>query len=237
MPGATVSVSASFTDAGHNDTHTCAIDWGDGSPADTGTVSESNGSGTCSGSHTYAASASGSRTITVSVTDDDGATGQAMVGITVSSARSLKQDALARTNALIPGASKADSDKLKQVANEITQSLDPTRWGADGNHLNEMKGQEVFDHEKKAVTKLMELLKGNTIPDSSLQPIIDDLLNADLLLAQTEIADAVAGHGNAMKINEANAELAKAADERSKGHYDMAVDHYKHAWEHARDAF
>ena len=30
------------------------------------------------------------------------ATGQAMVGITVSSARSLKQDALARTNALIP---------------------------------------------------------------------------------------------------------------------------------------
>lgn len=29
----------------------------------------------------------------------------------------------------------------------------------------------------------------------------------------------------------------KRASERSKGHYDMAIDHYKHAWEHATDAF
>jgi hypothetical protein len=245
QPGTPVSLSASFTDAGHNDTHTCTIDWGDGSPADTGTVTESNGSGTCDGSHTY--SASGSQTITVSVIDDDGATGQAMVDIVVSSARSLKQDALARTNALIPGAGKPDSDKLKQAAKEITTSLDPTRWGADDNHVSQMKGQEVFDHEKNAARRLMDLLKPPppppphppappTIPASSIQPIIDDLVNADVLLAQTEIADAVAAHGNAMKINQARDELTKAADERSKGHFDAAIDHYKHAWEHARDA-
>jgi hypothetical protein len=237
QPGTPVSVSASFTDAGHNDTHTCTIDWGDGSPVSTGTVSESNGSGTCTGSHTYTTAGSGSRTITVRVTDDDGATGQDTVGIAVSSARSLKQDALARTNALIPGASKPDSDKLKQAANEITQSLVPTRWGADDNHVSETKGQEVFDHEKAAVKPLMDLLKGTSIPDASLQPIIDDLMNADQIIAQTEIDDAIAAHGNAMKIHDAQVELGKAASERSMGHFDAAVDHYKHAWEHARDAF
>ena len=116
-------------------------------------------------------------------------------------------------------------------------SLDPSRWGVDDNHVSETKGQEVFDHEKKAVAKLMELLKGTTIPDSSLQPIMDDRLNADRLIAQTEIGDAIAAHGNAMKISQAQAELAKAETERSNGHFDMAVDHYKHASEHARDAF
>ena len=237
LPGSTIPLSASFTDAGRNDTHTCTIDWGDGSPVDTGTVSESNGSGTCTGSHAYAVSSSGSRTITVRVTDDDGATGQATATISVFSARSLKQDAIDRANALVPGARKPDADKLNDVVKEITTSLDPSRWGVDDNHVSEKKGQEVFDHEKKAVTKLMELLKGNTIPDASIQPIIDDLLNADLFIAQTEIDDATAAHGNATKIAQAQDELAKAADERSKGNYDKAVDHYKHAWEHARDAF
>jgi hypothetical protein len=237
LPGQTVSVSASFTDAGTNDTHTCSIDWGDGTPATAGTVTESNGSGTCTGSHTYAMSAFGSRTITVSVTDDDGATGQDTVGITVSSAKALKQDALARTNALIPGASKPDQDKLKAAANEITLSLAPTRWGADDNHVSETKGQEVFDHEKNAMAKLVDLHHGTTIPDSSLQPIIDDLLNADQIIAQTEINDAVAAHGDATKISQANVELSKAATERANGHYSEAIDHYKHAWEHARDAF
>ena len=46
--GPTVSVSASFTDAGANDTHTCQIDWGD-TASTSGTIS----AGVCSGSHTY----------------------------------------------------------------------------------------------------------------------------------------------------------------------------------------
>jgi hypothetical protein len=237
LPGATIPLSASFTDAGSNDTHTCTIDWGDGSTVDPGTVSESSGSGTCTGSHAYAVSSSGSRTITVRVTDDDGATGQATATLSIFSARSLKQDAIDRANALIPGARKPDADKLNDVVGEITASLDPSRWGVDDNHVSETKGQEVFDHEKKAVTKLMNLLKGHTIPDSSLQPIVDDLLNADLFIAQTEIDDAIAAHGDPTKIGQAQDELAKAADERSKGHYDKAVDHFEHAWEHARDAF
>ncbi len=60
--------SVIFSDTGMQDTHTATIDWGDGSVED-GTVSESNGSGTVSGSHIY--TNIGSYVVTVTITDDD----------------------------------------------------------------------------------------------------------------------------------------------------------------------
>jgi len=64
--GTEVNVSAAFTDAGSNDTHTCTIDWDD----DAGAVDGAVASLACSGSKTY--SAAGVYTITIVVTDDDG---------------------------------------------------------------------------------------------------------------------------------------------------------------------
>ena len=63
-----VNISASFTDAGTNDTHTASINWGD-SNVTSGTVSELGGAGTVTGSHSY--SAAGPYDIYVTVTDDD----------------------------------------------------------------------------------------------------------------------------------------------------------------------
>ncbi len=68
-PGSTAAVLVGFSDAGTNDTHTATIDWGDGSTSP-GTVSETNGSGTVHGAHTYATD--GHYNVTVTVTDDDG---------------------------------------------------------------------------------------------------------------------------------------------------------------------
>ncbi len=66
-----VSTGASFTDAGIPDTHTAIWDWQDGTS--TGVVTESNGSGTVAGSHTY--TTPGVYTISLTVTDDDLASG------------------------------------------------------------------------------------------------------------------------------------------------------------------
>lgn len=71
----TVSATASFSDAGSNDTHTASLDWGDGSSG-AATVSAS----TASASHTYAAA--GSYTVTATVTDDDGGSGAAGTSVT-----------------------------------------------------------------------------------------------------------------------------------------------------------
>lgn len=67
--GHTVSPDpATFSDPGVDDTHTANIDWGD-STVEAGAVSESDGSGTVSGSHVYADD--GIYTVTVTVCDDD----------------------------------------------------------------------------------------------------------------------------------------------------------------------
>jgi hypothetical protein len=63
--GQTVNLTASRGDPGSNDTHTCTIDWGDGTIT-TGTLTAT----TCTGSHAYASI--GVPIIRVTITDDDG---------------------------------------------------------------------------------------------------------------------------------------------------------------------
>jgi hypothetical protein len=71
--GTSVTASADFTDAGVLDTHTALWDWGDGTTSE-GTVGETNGSGSVTGSHAY--TATGVYAVTLMVTDDDGGSGQ-----------------------------------------------------------------------------------------------------------------------------------------------------------------
>lgn len=88
---------ATFTDpgftlpaAGTHETFTASINWGDGTSAQAGVITLTNGSagvatsGIISGGHTYAAP--GSYPVTVSVADDDGGTGSARFTIDVAAA-------------------------------------------------------------------------------------------------------------------------------------------------------
>jgi Bacterial Ig-like domain (group 1) len=75
---------ANFTDANASSTaadFTATIDWGDGSPTSTGTVSGSGGSYGVSGSHTYAGT--GYFTIKVHIVDDGGSTADATTQVLI----------------------------------------------------------------------------------------------------------------------------------------------------------
>lgn len=69
LTGSAVTVSADFTDAGANDTHTCSVDWGGSIGVVAGSMSETNGVGTCSDTRNLPAA--GAYAIAVTVTDDD----------------------------------------------------------------------------------------------------------------------------------------------------------------------
>lgn len=69
-----IQASASFTDPGTSDTHTALWEWGDGYSSD-GTVEETGGNGTVSGSHAY--SVAGVYTLKLIVKDKDEGVGTA----------------------------------------------------------------------------------------------------------------------------------------------------------------
>lgn len=157
--------------------------------------------------------------------------------VVVFTAMSLKQDTLAQTNALLPGATKKDADKLKDVVKKLGDSLDPSLW-IDANHVVAKHGNKVFDRERDAVHKLMDLIKDkkSAIPDTTLQGMIDKLVHADRILAEEALADAIAAPGDPHKIAQAQNELTKAADALANADFDGAIEHYKKSWKKSQES-
>jgi len=78
--GAVVEASAAFTDPGVLDTHTASWDWGDGTVSK-GSIDETAGSGSASGSHAY--SEPGIYSVRLTVTDKDGDWDESVLDIAV----------------------------------------------------------------------------------------------------------------------------------------------------------
>jgi trimeric autotransporter adhesin len=81
--GTPVTFTAPFTDAGRNDSHTCTVDFDDGTPVASGTVTETpnSGAGSCATSHAF--TALGPHNVLVTVRDDDGGAGTAVVRVVI----------------------------------------------------------------------------------------------------------------------------------------------------------
>jgi len=125
-PGDTVALSpTTFADPGVNDTHTAAIDWGDGSPAEVGAVTEAGGNGSVSGSHTY--TTAGTYNVTVIVTDNDGGMGRARFAVTVNQAAGLTCD--------IDGNGQVDINDIRAITaarNTVAAPGDPRDHDGNG---------------------------------------------------------------------------------------------------------
>ena len=136
--GSPVAVSAAFADPGTADTHSCSIDWGDGTTT-AGSIAEASGSGTCTGTHAY--TSGGSKTLTVSVADDD-ASGSASVTVAINAPPTCTTVTPTPTalwpashefqRVTLAGATDPDGDAVTLTATGITQD-EPVNGIADGN--------------------------------------------------------------------------------------------------------
>ena len=161
----------------------------------------------------------------------------------VFSARSIKQDALATLTTLADASSKKKGDddednRYASAAKKVARSLTAAWWAADGINLT-LNGCGVFDNEKAADSQLRELLKSRKLSaadKAAIQGVIDQLVQADRILATTAVNEATAAGGNAKKLAEANKALAKAAALVAAGKPDESINQYRIAWEKAQES-
>ena len=150
-----------------------------------------------------------------------------------------KETAREHLSDLLPTGDNKLDKQIRKAVKHIEKSLDPNLW-EDATHLVCKRGKKVFHEEKKAVKKLMKEMKKKKFPEElvdDFNAVIAILVDADEMLAQTQLDDARAYPGAKQKeIEKAEKEMTKAEKEIEKGKYDKAIDHYEKAWKHAGKA-
>ena len=128
---------------------------------------------------------------------------------------------------LLPTGNLVNDRRINKALAHLAKSTDSALWASDSMPLS----KKVFDEEKKALKELRKIKVGPDFTD-----IITPLLEADKMIATDAIQAAIDGGGDPRDISNAQKELAKAAAELAKGHWDHAVDKYKKAGEKAMKA-
>lgn len=127
--------------------------------------------------------------------------------------------------------------KLDQATAHLSKSTDSSLW-LNPAHPQPSGGAQIFNEEKNAVIKLDELVrdKRSTILDAMLHSFIDQLVQADRVLAFVAIADALAADADAKKIAQASRELTNGDSAAASGQLESAIEHYRDAWSQALKA-
>lgn len=117
--GDLTQVNVNFTDMGILDTHVSALDWGDENVTQ-GNLTESNGSGSVTGSHTYPNT--GTYTVTLTVTDKDGGMGQNTFQVVIQTPAKAIQSlvVLVQTFNLQQGIENSLDQKLLNAVDSLT---------------------------------------------------------------------------------------------------------------------
>jgi DNA/RNA endonuclease G (NUC1) len=184
-----------------------------------------------------AAQSGGAYAFNVSVTDGVASTSVA-VAVNVSGPLQIERDVLDRVRILRNAThDRSDRKSLDDVIDDLSDALQSRYW-VDAAHLDPRKGDKVFDENEQAVRELAKLKREcqSRIPDAVLQGLIDDLVRATRLLAETAIGDAIAAHGDPRDIARASADLAEGNQDAAHGRPDGAIEDYGRAWERAQKA-
>jgi hypothetical protein len=149
-----------------------------------------------------------------------------LIGLELDTPKSLKLDTIDDLSALLPTGDSQDDFFIQKAIDRVDESLNPARW-IDSATLDPKTGSSVFDREHQAV---QELQKVNTV---DVQSAIDQLVEADRILAQKRLDEAILAGGSANEIAKAQGNIAEAEDHVADGDYAKAVLAYKKAWENA----
>lgn len=159
----------------------------------------------------------------------------------------IKSSAIGELEGAKIGDKKIDK-KLDDAIEHIDKSL-KNDLREDKSHLDPKHGKKVFEEEKKAVKKLMGVIKKKDTPPDVAE-ICDDIISmiveADERLADAafedasvtleEISDPKVAKKVEKELEKCAKEFEKAEEDLDKENYDKAIDHYKKAWEHAQKA-
>jgi uncharacterized repeat protein (TIGR01451 family) len=126
--------------------------------------------------------------------------------------------------------------KLNEAIKHLSNSLESSLW-VNGNTLEPMHGETVFNEEKAVVTFLSDLIKTNNsgLP-GALQGFVNRLIAADHALADIALHEAISTGGATNLIAQAQKELALGDSSAASGEYAVAIEYFRNAWLHAEQA-
>ena len=133
--------------------------------------------------------------------------------------------------ALLPGSDSKTAKSLQKVLGKLDLALAANLWQPDGSHLT-LSGDDLFNRLQDAVKELAKIK--NPVPTiGSASSILTTISRS---LAQTALDEAIAGHGDAKRISQAQSKLSKGDSEAAKGKLDKAIAQYEDTWEYAQQA-
>jgi hypothetical protein len=136
---------------------------------------------------------------------------------------------------------------IEHIQKSLTDKKEEGSLWLDDWHISVKDGKKVFHEERTAVELMQKEIKKKETPaeiKAIFEEVINDLLNADEVVARTIIDDAkntqVLDPDNQKKVDEeiemAEEEFENALEEISKERPDKAIKNFENAWGHAQDA-
>lgn len=140
--------------------------------------------------------------------------------------------------------------KLSLAIHYIEKSLESFETG-DPNRLQLETGKRFFNYERYAVKKIKNTIKKNRISNSDLiaklqDIVVNQILEADRIVARTAIDDAIDEGGNSHKIAQAEKFYSQGLQLTEKGiekglshkrnYFPKAITAYRQAWKKAQES-